>query len=92
MKVIGKTEEGFIIQAGANEVFHLIGHYSKYSEGCPKIEVGNEIHVDKMYHQLRDLSLHRKTIMEMQAKLRVAVDLLDEVDPMSLPPPPAPPF
>jgi len=91
MKVIGKTENGFILQADTDEVFNLVGHYSQYSDGRPKIEVGSMI-LDKMFNQLRHLSFHKKGIMEMQARLRAAATLLDEVDPIALPPPPEPPF
>lgn len=92
MKVIGETRDGFILEAKKDEVLNLIGYYSQYTDGRPRIEVGSEIHIDKMYSQLRHLSFHKKEIMEMQARLRAAATLLDEVDPIALPPPPEPPF
>ena len=92
MKIIGNTDDGFIIQATNDETYRLIGYFSQYSDGRPTIKVGSEIPVNKMYNQLYHLSYHKKEIMEMQAKLRAAATLLDEVDPITLPPPPEQPF
>ena len=32
MKIIGKTEDGYIIEASQDEVANLIGYYSKYDD------------------------------------------------------------
>lgn len=82
MKVIGKTESGFILSAEKNEIANLIGYYSGYSEGLPKLSVGSEIDVHSMYQQLYVLSAHNKSIKDVQKKLSDIVSGLDEVKPV----------
>ena len=54
MKIIGKTNDGFILESSAKELANLIGFYSEYTNELPK--VGSEIEIDHMYNQLYQLS------------------------------------
>ena len=40
MKILGKTKDGFIMEASLTEVANLLGFYSEYADKFPKIVVG----------------------------------------------------
>lgn len=84
MKIIGKTADGFIIEAEKDEVANLLGTYY-FSSEMPHLDIGTKIKVSKMYDQLRALKCHPAEIAGMQAKLRAAADLLNAVNPLVLP-------
>lgn len=75
MKIIGKTETGFILSASEDEVCNLVGYYSKYSSE-PKLQIGANIEVAKMYRHLYSLGNEKTEIASMAAKLRAAADLI----------------
>ncbi len=54
MKIIGETDNGFILDATKQEVANLIGFYSQFEIG--QIKTGMDIEVHHMYTQLYDLS------------------------------------
>lgn len=68
MKIIGKSDGGYIIEASSSEVANLIGFYSAYRANMPK--VGATIDVHSMYQQLYKLS-------HMQYDLDKVVDILE---------------
>lgn len=71
MKIIGKSDGGYIIEASSSEVANLIGFYSAYTNmpsNMPK--VGATIDVHSMYQQLYKLS-------HMQYDLDKVVDILE---------------
>jgi len=63
MKIIGKTENGFILDATMQEVANLVGFYSKFK--VADIQVGREIDVHRMYHQLYELHHMEKQVGEI---------------------------
>ena len=54
MKIIGKHENGFILDASKEELANLIGFYSEFK--IEHIDVGAEIKAHEMYEQLYSLS------------------------------------
>jgi len=52
MKIIGKTDEGFLISAESKEIARLIGFYSEYEEKYKQLTLGDEINMNAMYEQL----------------------------------------
>jgi len=83
MKIIGKTKEGFILEAKAREVARLTGYYSEYTDKL-KLEPGKEIQVHEMYDQLYNLSHAKKEIISVQNTLRSIANDLDEIVPVTI--------
>jgi len=81
MKIIGKTENGYIIEASKDDVANLIGYYSHYSKEV-NISVGDEIQVSKMYQQLHDLERSQPEMRKVVSTLRGMADLLEPVCPV----------
>ena len=84
MKVIGRTEKGYILDATKEEIANLIGFYSTYNEEYRKasIKIGSEINVSAMFKQLYDLHWKHDDIKKIKEKLRQCINLLDEVNPL----------
>jgi hypothetical protein len=79
MKIIAKTERGYIIETSGDELANLIGYYSHYSfdRPNPAPEIGNEVQIAKMFRHLYELGSAQKDIAATAAKLRTAADLID---------------
>lgn len=82
MKIIGATENGYIIDADANEVANLIGYYSKYTKDFVKPKVGDEIQVDAMFKQLHTLANKKNDLSQTVKTLRNIAELLEPVCPI----------
>jgi hypothetical protein len=82
MKVIGKTENGYIIEASRDDVANLVGYNSQYSTGYKSLSVGDEILVSKMFRQLYDLEHHQPELQKVVNTLRGMADLLGPVCPV----------
>ena len=67
MKIIGKTEDGFILDASRKEVANLIGFFSGF--GIKNVTVGSEIEVHHMYSQLYELSHFKAELGNISDKL-----------------------
>lgn len=77
MKIIGKTQSGFILEADNMEVQRLIGYYSS-SESCsPVLHIGSELKVHDMYKILYELSNRKSELSKIQLTLRTVADLLE---------------
>ena len=79
MKIIGKTKDGFILEASADEVANLTGAYSQFHDN-PKPCVGGEIQVAPMFHQLYKLANHRRQVADVRDTLRNMADNLEPVE------------
>ncbi len=55
MKIIGRGDDSFIIEARRNEVANLIGYYWAGEKGCPMPKIGDEINISAMYEKLSDI-------------------------------------
>jgi hypothetical protein len=49
VKVIGKTEGGYILEASNDEVANLIGYYSTYDKDYKRPNCGDNIQISSMY-------------------------------------------
>lgn len=80
MKIIGKTDDGFIIEASQNEIANLIGYY--FSSECPIIEVGCIITINKIFYQLYNLARTRTKLDEIANELNTYADRLRLIQPI----------
>ncbi len=80
MKVIGTAGEGYILSATRDEVANLIGYFSGYD--VKQLQVGDNIRIGSMYHQLRNLQNKRAELENIQKTLRMTADLLTAVQPL----------
>lgn len=81
MKIIGESQSGFILQASKEEVSNIAGHYSNYSEGF-RANVGVEIPIAEMYHNLRALANSKRALEEAGKVLHSIADSLKIVEPI----------
>lgn len=92
MKIIGKTENEFILTASKEEIANLIGYYNDYHlpnrrynhGGYEKLMIGDEIKVAAMFRHLHSLQSAGSDIAAVVAKIRTAADLLETLpDPVT---------
>lgn len=84
LKILGKVNDGFIVEITRTEAYNLIGYYSGSSSRTGKIplDIGDEIVIHEMYQQLYKLSQERKHLTDVQKTLRAAANNIDEVIPV----------
>jgi hypothetical protein len=82
MKIIGRTEKGFILDATKQEVAHLIGFCSGFDIG--HIEVGLDIEINQMYNQLYDLSHMENELQQIADRLERYASLLRPLMPIHI--------
>ena len=81
MKIIGKTERGFIIEAEKSELEKLEDlYYGKGSYG-----IGTLIHVSTMYNQVEFLKKHTHEVEVAKLGLRRIADNLEVLTPFVAP-------
>lgn len=80
MKIIGKTTEGFILQANEDEVYKLIGFKSAYraNEDGTRIKIGDDLQVAAMFSQLYGLVHASDCIKSLQDKAQTLIDELSK--------------
>jgi len=83
VEIIGKARRGFILEADEDEVYNLIGYYSKYSDKAPRLEVGDTINVSDMYNQLYNLKSAERCLASTAKELRSIADYLEVVKPVT---------
>lgn len=66
MKVIGKSENGYIITATKDEIANLQGLYSQYSDGF-KVNVGDELNIEPFYDMARKANSIRSRRDELES-------------------------
>lgn len=83
MRIIGKTEKGFLLEATEDEVANLLGYYGSYSlpkreyyHSCEKLRIGDEVNIAAMFKHLYGLASESREIVMTVAKLRAAADLI----------------
>lgn len=81
MKIIGESQDGYILQASKSEVANIVGHYSNYSEGF-KANVGVIIPISSMYANLKELANSRAALEEAGRVLHRLADSLKIVEPI----------
>jgi len=80
MKIIAKTNSGFLIEASDTEIKAVMGH-ERYAreDDTGKIEVGREIDVSESFRQLTEMRGSRKQLDTAAKTLREAADNIDAV-------------
>lgn len=84
MKIIGKTEEGFMLSATADELAKLLGLPGEYSieDRTKTLVPGKTIKVADLYKRLERLGHLPKEIESAQKALRGIADALEIVEPL----------
>lgn len=82
MKVIAKTDKGYILEATEREVANYAGYYYERSHGYRQPRIGCEIVVSPMYSQLEKLKETEKSLISCQSTLRGLADLLEVQAPL----------
>ncbi len=66
MKVIGKSEDGYIIAATRDEIANLQGLYSHYSDEF-KVDVGDELNIEPFYNMAKKANSIRSRRDELES-------------------------
>ena len=82
MKIIGKTENGYIVEASKDDVANLVGYHGQYDTKYKPLSVGDEILVSKMFRQLYELKNNQPELQKVVGTLRNLADLLEPVCPV----------
>lgn len=69
MKVIGKSEDGYIITATKDEIANLQGLYSHYSDGF-EVNVGDELNIKPFYDMAKEANNIRDRRDELESVAR----------------------
>ena len=80
MKILGATGNGHIVQIDTNELEMLTGFY--YTSKAHTFEIGGEIKVSALFHQLRTLNLQADEIKKMSHALKTAAGMLEKIKPV----------
>ena len=78
MKIIGKTERGFIVEIETTELEKLTGYYYEKK----RFSVNEHIKVDALYNQLKSLVALEEEIKKMSHTLKTAAGMLEKIDPI----------
>ncbi len=81
MRIIGKTDNGFILEASGSELEQLDDKY--YGHG--RYGIGSEITVNAMYDQVKFLNRHHSEIEVAKKSLSRIIDNLELIDPFVSP-------
>jgi hypothetical protein len=82
MKVIGKSESGYILEASNEEVANLTGYYSTYDKDYKRPNCGDNIQINSMYKQLYNLKNNEPKLKDTVKILRGLADSLEPVCPV----------
>jgi len=77
MKIIGRTDNGYMIVVKRHELANLCGYYSTSSDDCPTFNSGDEIKVSEMFKQLYDLAYRKEKLAKVASDLREFADLIE---------------
>jgi len=84
MKVLGKTCDGFILQATESELGKLLGYAYSGDVSDELRKSGAEVKISPMFDQLYGLAKGRGKIKEAEKLLREYADLLAVVKPIEI--------
>jgi hypothetical protein len=84
MKIIGKTDEGFLLSATEDELAHLLGFNSSYSveDRTKRLAPGQRIKVADLYKRLEKLGKLPKELADTAKALRGIADAIDAFEPV----------
>ena len=78
MKIIGQSDEGFIVDMSKSELEMLTGFYY----GNSKFRLGQKINIEGLYRQLKSLTSQDKEIKRVVHTLKTAAGMLEKIDPV----------
>lgn len=88
MKIVAKTQNGYMIAATEDELAHLVGHH--YPRGLEsagvELKIGTLIQIGEMWNRLYRLAQTRDALGNAADTLRKAADAVVEVAPILCPP------
>lgn len=88
MKIIAKgirnknCEDTYLLSCTETELANLLGYYYKGDNGCPVFNIGSEIKISDMYHQLYSLKFHTRDVEEIENHLMNMLKGIRMVEPM----------
>ena len=80
MKIIGKTADGYILEASEEEVTNFVGYYRHEKRG--EYRPGTVIKVSPLFDQLKFLESRTGTLSNIIHLLREYADKLELIDPV----------
>jgi len=78
MKILAKTENGYMVDIRGYEIEKLTGYYY----GKRRFNIGDEIKIDSLYNQLTSLVEHEDKIKKISHTLKTAAGMLEKIDPV----------
>jgi len=84
MKIIGESKTRFILEANQDEVYNLIGYYSRYRghDDGTRLRVGDQIKVAEIYMQLYSSKQNDDRKKAAMVALKGIINSLEEIDPV----------
>lgn len=82
MKIIGKTQHNLLLEASADEVARLLGHYYPTSAARGALEIGAEVKVNEMWTQMYNLSRAQRELRTASQTLHSIANLMLIADPL----------
>ena len=79
MKIIGKRNDGFIVDIGEYELKQLTNYFY---DNSTRFRIGAEIKVAPLFDQLKTLTRQPKEIKDMAHSLKTAAGILEKIDPV----------
>ena len=81
MKIIGKTDTGFIVAISENEIANICGHsYSNTMKAAEQPAIGREVKVSELYRALVVSRERKEEISKLANQLRVAAGRVDTIN------------
>lgn len=77
MKVIGKTPDGYILEASEEDAFGIQGMY-KFEKGR-RLEVGDEIDIAGLFHRYHSVSIALNDINKLSQTATLLINTVDWV-------------
>jgi hypothetical protein len=82
LKIIGKTADGYILEASEEEVANFVGYYGYEQRG--QYRSGTEIRESPLFDQLKFLKTRDGTLANIIGLLRQYADNLELIDPVAI--------
>lgn len=76
MKIIGTTQNGFILESSETELANIAGYFTKFSGVAEQFKIGSEIAVNAVFSKLEALASAKSEMKAMEDKLQaIAAEL-----------------
>lgn len=82
MKIIGKTRDNLLLEASAEEVARLLGHYYASNVARCELEIGAEVKVSEMWEQMYRLARAQRELKAASQTLHSIANLMLVADPL----------